>query len=619
MENRFKTTILWGILIYSLAGNELINAMVIPVQESDVVLTVGVGPTSYNLSLRLSFSVAVSDFDGDGFDDVAWGYTNALGTPTDIFPGLNLPKKSTFNDVVRWRFFNGDMRAFGDYDGDGRSDLVAGVSSSESSYSSMVLSKAGNDGPWDFTHPGEGLKLGGSVSLGLLTALSGDLTGDGIGDLVASNFTASSAGRVYNGMVSILPGRSVWPASFDWSLDPSSKTILGATSEDRLGNPIEGDINKDGRVDLVLNSYSGIYVIFGSSSLPKEWDLAVKPANCWVGPGGTDGPRAYALGDVNKDGRADLIFKWANKIYLLDGALIANHISIDLTPGSPTEQPILFVDNSDSSYIQCADFDGDGRSDLIIKNQPQKNISIHLTSSYSTWPAFPSSFIDPALRITSNKELTNPSMGDLNNDGHADIVFAEFWGLIYVVYGFKPLTRPSLVVGPPEVETTRVSVTLSVDGDPTEMKFSGNLTDTFKDQWIPFQTAKTITLSSLAGEKTLNVRFRNVFGRESETATGVVTLQVEDQRAEVANNLVTADQPALVECRMNTPGNLKAYVLSHLGQKIVDVMDLERGIGVWPVEWNGTNSEGRRVAPGVYVLIMEFGGQQTRTKVLVRD
>lgn len=612
---------LWGwILISSLAGFDHSHAADIPVQESDVILKVGVGPTSDNVFLRLYFNVAVSDFDGDGFDDVAWGYINALGiTTTDIFPGYNLPKKSDFNDVVQWRFINGTQRAFGDYDGDGRSDLVSYVEGSEI----MVLSKKGEDGPWDFTQPGGGIRLRQSMGFGLIEAgLSGDLTGDGIGDLVTSDSVASSVGKVNNGMVSILPGRSVWEGSVDWSLDPSSITISGKTSGDLLGaypNPIEGDINRDGRADLVLNSNSGIYVIFGSSSLPKTWDLAVRPADGWVGPGGTNGPKAVALGDVNGDGWADLILSWANKFYLLDGALIVNHNSIDLTPGSPTEQPILFVDNSDSTAIQCADFDGDGRSDVITANQSPPHISIHLTSSYSTWPAFPSSFGDPALRIISGNTLSNPTLGDLNNDGHADIVFAEHWGSIYVVYGFRPLTRPSLVVSSPEVETTRVTVTLSVDGDPTEMKFSGGLADTNKDQWIPFQTTKSLTLSPLAGPKTLNVRFRNSLGRESEMAAGMVTLHVEDERAEVATNLVTADQPAKIECRMNAPGKLKAYVVSRMGQKIVDLMDLERDVGVWPVEWNGTNSEGRRVTPGVYILMIELGDQKLRAKVLVRE
>ncbi len=98
-----------------------------------------------------------------------------------------------------------------------------------------------------------------------------------------------------------------------------------------------------------------------------------------------------------------------------------------------------------------------------------------------------------------------------------------------------------------------------------------------------------------------------------------MTLVVEDQRAEVGNNLVTSGQPARIDCRLNAPGRLKASVYSRSGQKIMDVLDEERGIGIWPVVWNGTNSEGRRVAPGVYVLMVESAGQETRAKVLVRD
>jgi hypothetical protein len=615
MKNRIKRTPYRVIFVLGCWWHSFAFAMDIPVQDADVVMTVGLGPTSSQ------FGLAVGDFDGDGFSDVAWGYNPVFfpttdGSRIDIFSGRDLPKRPNFNDVVRWKCTNGILSAFGDYDGNGRGDLVSYVYSG-SQHNSVVLAKEGELGPWDLTQSENTVELLSLVNPLGLTGFSVDLTGDGTADLVAANTGESSLGRTQNGVVRILPGREGWPSSVNWATDPSSKTIHGALNSDSLEPGSHGDINADGLSDLAMNALSGIYIVFGSSDLPNELNLAIQPANGWIGPSGVNGPKARALGDINGDGHADLIIDWSNLFYLLDGALIAAHPIINLTPGSPTEQPLTPLDENYGTVSILQDFDGDGQADVVTRDD--YSLSLFLTSTYPTWPAFPPSFDTPTLRFTSGKSLIGPASGDFNKDGFDDLVFGESWGSIYVIYGFKPLTHPTLSVDSSTTQTTRVMAYLSVDGHPTEMRLSGNIANAFKDQWIPYQTSKDIELTPSVGEKNISVRFRNSFGRESETTTTSITLHVEDHQAEIGNNLVTLEQPARIDCRMNATGRLKASVYSRSGQKILDLLDEERGIGIWPVVWNGTNSEGRRVAPGVYVLMVESAGQETRAKVLVRD
>jgi hypothetical protein len=200
-------------------------------------------------------------------------------------------------------------------------------------------------------------------------------------------------------------------------------------------------------------------------------------------------------------------------------------------------------------------------------------------------------------------------------EAHSD----GYWGAIHIIYGFIPLKNPTIQLAQRTPNTPRVNVTLSVQGTPTEMKLSGDIVDDFKDQWIPYGVSHSVTLSPAAGAKTVNAVFRNQFKRESESASDRITLTVQNQETKIESNLITRDQSALVNYSLIVPGRLKAAVFTRTGQKVVDLLDEDRAPGFWPIQWDGTNQEQRRVAPGVYVLAVTAGDQQVRTKILVKE
>ena len=104
------------------------------------------------------------------------------------------------------------------------------------------------------------------------TAAHGDFDGDGVVDLAVSSPLNDPEGRVDAGSIQILWGQSSWPAVID--LAPSGRPdpnvfaisdILGAageTSSADLGDTLMysaavGDIDQDGRTDLIVNEMRG--------------------------------------------------------------------------------------------------------------------------------------------------------------------------------------------------------------------------------------------------------------------------------------------------------------------------------------------------------------------------
>jgi hypothetical protein len=159
---------------------------------------------------------------------------------------------------------------------------------------------------------------------------------------------------------------------------------------------------------------------------------------------------------------------------------------------------------------------------------------------------------------------------------------------------------------------------IDVQGNPSEMLLSGNIADADKDQWILYQTKKTVTWTSSEGEKTLRIKFRDSFGRESAWAEAVETLRTAGSAPVVSvTNRIRPGGTGWWEVTLTAPSRLAARVLTSTGEDVCALLDGERGAGVWPVQWDGTNASGRRVAPGVYFLEIKINGQATRERILV--
>ena len=186
-----------------------------------------------------------------------------------------------------------------------------------------------------------------------------------------------------------------------------------------------GDFNGDGRPDLVWQDYNKGYLAvwymngaarigYATFSTPQVSDM---------------GWKIEGVADLNGDGHPDLLWReqthgWVAG-WLLNGTTITSTVSL----GTGT------VD-TDWEIVGGADFDGDGKDDILWKSKTVGYVAVWLMSGGTR------------MNVVSFPQVDNPNariaaIGDLNGDGKVDIVWQYPDGHLVVWY-MNGLTRSSV-------------------------------------------------------------------------------------------------------------------------------------------------------------------------------
>ena len=182
-----------------------------------------------------------------------------------------------------------------------------------------------------------------------------DLDGDGLKDIIVVNNARSKINLLYNqtGKTNLTEKPKPTGKRELNELPPDARfRIDSIASEKRISSLAAADLNGDGRPDL---AYYGdpreLIVLYNEStngwSAPRRWPI----------DDGQFSANGLCAGDLNGDGRTDLVLLGENCVYLLPQ-------KEDHTLGEPQKIPV----SGSVKSVQVVDIDGDGRSDLLLMN-----------------------------------------------------------------------------------------------------------------------------------------------------------------------------------------------------------------------------------------------------------
>jgi hypothetical protein len=414
-------------------------------------------PTDCNDDDR-TVNPAMTDVCTDAIDqDCSGGVSVCAANGDETVPGAG--------DTLYGGSAAGSSVTTGDVSGDGTADVVVGAPGADGAgtvyvvpppfLTEMELSRA-----WLFSGEDAG-DLAGTVAVG-------DVSGDGVADLVVGAPQARGVGEVYikrgpiegggtlaDAETKLVPGTGFAGAGRELALgdadDDGTLEIAVAAYSTDVGDPSGVGILGGDRLGLVTDAAGEIFVVDGSATGSVSLS-----GGAWIASAEGSFGRGPVLADLTDDGWAELVV----------GALTASVDGSTASPGlvdiyagplgtgeilSPPLARLVGIDDRDrAGYASLvADLDGDGSNDLVTSAIAASEGD--LTADGAVYVVLGPILGDGNLggattRIEgSNAEAagTSLSAGDTNGDGALDLVIGAPFsgcgdgrgGAVYVVLG----------------------------------------------------------------------------------------------------------------------------------------------------------------------------------------
>jgi len=333
----------------------------------------------------------------------------------------------------------------GDVNGDGVLDLIVANSYACApplcSTGSVGVLLGNGDGSFE---PPRAYSSGGRATVSVAV---GDVTADGLLDVVVANFWASELDRT-RGTISVLRGNG------DGSFKEPTSYSSGGYGASAVA---VADVDRNGNPDVVVaNQTGGVGVLLGNG------DGTFRTAVTYA-----DGPEyghSVAIADVNGDGAPDLVLGSTCRI---SPYTCTNLLSVLLGNGDGTFQTVVDYDSGDryESSATVADVNADGKPDLLAANLASDSIGVLLGNGDGSFqPVLTSPLTGYSARSVDAADLNGDSRPDLVAGIGSDQTGRS--GLVGVLLGMEHGTfTPVQTYASGGVQTLYSAVVADVNGD----------------------------------------------------------------------------------------------------------------------------------------------------------
>lgn len=389
-------------------------------------------------------SIAIGDWNGDTFDDVAsgapaWDAAVLSEGRVVVYNGsVNGPSLATswsMTGAQPFAMFGNSVANAGDVNGDGYEDLIVGSPGfmvREESLGRAYLFLGGANGletlpAWtrDGSLPGE--------QFGWTVASAGDANGDGYGDVLVgtpnldlAGYTDIGAAYLYLGSQSGLSAVSAWSEVGDQAGELMGFSLACA-----------GDVNGDGLSDFAVGApgrtvdaanEGAVDIYYGAADIASTPDLVLSEG----ASGSKYGWSVSSAGDVNGDGLSDFAVGAPFFTQTLEnrGAMFAYFGG----PGglSPIYAHKSLGSETDDQYgtaVAGTDANGDGRGDIAV-GAPYADSITPVGGTVRIWSQYPTGgwAIITFLRgsqINGGFGTSLGSRGDVDGDQFADLAIGS--------------------------------------------------------------------------------------------------------------------------------------------------------------------------------------------------
>ncbi|MHC4661308.1 MAG: FG-GAP repeat domain-containing protein [Planctomycetota bacterium] len=382
---------------------------------------------------------AAGDLNGDGYDDlVSAVYDGGLTSVRLDIAAFNRTCGLLDGDFVSVGADSGNAEAM-DVNGDGLTDLVVGLPSTQTGYTVLFQNPDGSLSPGIIPPPASGIS-----HTGMRLA---DIDDDGRMEMIRLSLNSTGPAYEIATFEIDFSGGTTITTQYTASIVQLGELETGDVSGDGLPDAVFGGVDAAGGIFVAVNNGSGLdapafysmtmaqvdFIAIGEFTGDNLNDVAAGPEAVstfkiipqqaggtmstagvfTLDPGGVV-VADLAAADVDGDMRTDLVASLGGDasiaVYLHNG-----------TDG--VTQPLIFDAGCNASSLAVGDLSGDGRDDIVITDP--------LTDSFTVVSHTRAGLLSAPVRFDAQhpgSPLNNFAIADLNSDGLSDIVIPQEGG-----------------------------------------------------------------------------------------------------------------------------------------------------------------------------------------------